>query len=45
VPHTQAVYYRDPQGREPVDKFVESLPAKGAAKIDDYVEEYLNGQP
>lgn len=25
--------------------FVESLPAKRAAKIDDNVEEYLNGKP
>jgi len=42
---TQAVYYRDSRGSEPVDEFVEALPAKRAAKIDDYVEEYLNGKP
>lgn len=45
MPRTQAVYYRDSHGREPVDEFIERLPAKRAAKIDDYVEEYLNGQP
>ena len=42
---TQAVYYRDRSGREPVDEFIEALPAKKAAKIDFYVEQYLNGQP
>ena len=36
---TQAVYYRDKRGIEPVNRFIESLPAKRAAKIDDYVEE------
>lgn len=42
---TQAIYYRDKRGAEPVDQFIEALPAKRAAKIDDYVEEYLNGRP
>jgi len=41
---TQAIYYRDKRGGEPVDEFIEALPAKRAAKIDDYVEEHLNGQ-
>jgi phage-related protein len=41
---TQAVYYRDERGEEPVDRFIGSLPAKRAAKIDDYVEEYLNNR-
>jgi phage-related protein len=41
---TQAVYYRDGRGAEPVDQFVEALPAKRAAKIDGYIEEHLNGQ-
>jgi phage-related protein len=45
VAETRAVYYRDTQGVEPVDEYIESLPAKRAAKIDDYVEEYLNGRP
>ena len=42
---TQAVYYRDQAGREPVDAFVNELavtePA-AAAKIDGFVDEYLN---
>jgi phage-related protein len=45
VAETQAVYYRDSKGGEPVDDFIASLSAKAAAKIDHYVEEYLNGQP
>jgi phage-related protein len=44
VAGTQAVYYRDKRGHEPVNEFIETLPAKRAAKIDDYVEEHLNGQ-
>ena len=42
---TQAVYYRDPDGKEPVNDWLESLlPTKPAAvaKIDDFVEEHLN---
>jgi phage-related protein len=42
---TQAVYYRDKAGKEPVNAFLEDLAAtnpRAAAKIDDYVEEYLN---
>lgn len=42
---TQAVYYRDERGVEPVDAFVERLPPKRAAKVDGYVEEHLNGKP
>jgi phage-related protein len=45
VARTQAVYYRDSRGNEPVDEFIEALPAKRAAKIDDFVEEHLNGKP
>jgi phage-related protein len=41
---TQAVFYRDRRGAEPVDRFIEALPAKRAAKIDDYIEQHLNGQ-
>jgi phage-related protein len=43
--HTQAVYYRDENGVEPVDDFINGLPSKRAAKIDDFIEEYLNGRP
>jgi phage-related protein len=42
---TQAVYYRDKHGVEPVNEFIEALPPRQAAKIDDYVEEYLNDRP
>jgi phage-related protein len=45
VAETQAVYYRDVSGVEPVNDFIESLPTKRAAKIDDHVEEHLNGRP
>jgi hypothetical protein len=45
VAKTQAVYYRDKRGVEPVDLFVEGLSAKRAAKIDDFIEEHLNGRP
>jgi phage-related protein len=41
---TQAIFYRDTRGPEPVSEFIEALPAKRAAKIDAYVEEYLSGQ-
>jgi hypothetical protein len=34
---TQAVHYRDKRGAEPVNNFVERLPAKRAAKIDEFV--------
>lgn len=42
---TQAVYYRDEAGEEPVNLFLDALLARNpraVAKIDDYVEEYLN---
>lgn len=42
---TQAIYYRDERGAEPVDEFIEGLPAKHAAKIDNRIEEHLNGRP
>jgi len=42
---TQAVYYRDKHGAEPVNEFIEALPPRRPAKIDDYVEEYLNDRP
>lgn len=45
VAGTQAVYYRDKRGGEPVNEFIGGLPAKRAAKIDDYVEEHFNGLP
>lgn len=45
VAETQAVYYRDSHGAEPVDEFMQALPPKQAAKIDDVIEEHLNGRP
>ncbi len=41
---TKAIYYRDKRGVEPVGRFIDALSPKRAAKIDDYVEEYLNGR-
>ena len=44
---TQAVYYRDNAGREPVNVFLEELARsnpQAAAKVDEYVEQYLNGR-
>ena len=41
---TQAIYYRDARGGEPVDDFINALPGKQAAKIDDQIEEHLNGK-
>src|SRR5262249_24923325 len=37
-------YYRTRRGLEPVGRFIESLPAKPAAKIVDYIEQHLNGK-
>jgi phage-related protein len=44
VAQTKAIYYRDKRGAEPVNRFIDGLLAKRAAKIDDYVEEHLNGR-
>jgi phage-related protein len=41
---TQAICYCDKRGGEHVDEFIEALPAKRAAKIDDHVEEHFNGR-
>lgn len=41
------MYYRDKVGKEPVEVFLEALLAtnpRAVAKIDHYVEEYLNDQ-
>jgi phage-related protein len=42
---TQAVYYRDSKGVEPVNTFQETLEKRAIAKIDDHVDHYLNGKP
>lgn len=41
---TQAVYYRDASGHEPVDAWIDALPAKVALKADDTID-LLNGLP
>ncbi len=44
-PVTQAVYYRDASGREPVDEFIDSLTSVDAQdEIDDTID-LLNGLP
>jgi phage-related protein len=45
VAGTQAIFYRDSRGAEPVNEFIDTLPAKRAAKIDAFIEEHLNDQP
>lgn len=42
---THAVSYRDPRGAEPVDAFIDGLPDKRAAKIDDFITHYLHRRP
>ncbi len=34
----------DSRGGEPVGEFIHALPPKRAAKIDDFIEEHLNGR-
>jgi len=41
---TSAVYYRDERGREPVNEFIDALPAKAAVRVDDAAD-LLNGLP
>lgn len=44
---TQAVFYRDGRGREPVDEYLERLlkvQPLAVAKIDDAVADHLNGR-
>jgi phage-related protein len=44
---TRVVYYRDHKGREPVKDYLDELARtnpRAAAKIDRYVDHYLNGQ-
>lgn len=41
---TQAKFYRDPTGREPVDDFIEALPTQAAVAVDNKID-LLNGLP
>ncbi len=43
-PRTQAVYYRDRDGREPVDEFIEAVPELAAREAIDEQIDLLNGQ-
>ncbi len=36
--HLQAVYYRAPDGSEPVNNFIDSLPVREQVVIDNQVE-------
>jgi phage-related protein len=45
VAGTQAIFYRDKHGNEPVAQFIDALPSNRAAKIDSFLEEHLNGHP
>ena len=42
MPGTQAIYYRDARGREPVDEFIDGLPTKHRAVVDLAIDR-LNG--
>src|SRR4051812_29899531 len=41
----QSVYYRDKRGRQPVRDFIDALPERRKTKVEDQIEEYLNGRP
>jgi phage-related protein len=42
---TQATYYRDEQYVQPVEQFVDALPARHSAKVEAQLDEHLNGRP
>jgi phage-related protein len=44
IGRTQSVYYRDERDRQPVREFIESMPGKRMRKIEDVIEEHLNGK-
>lgn len=41
---TQATYYRDERDVQPVERFINALPPRRAAKIEAQLEEHLNGR-
>jgi phage-related protein len=41
----QSVYYRDERRREPVREFLDALPPRRVKKVEDQIEEHLNGRP
>jgi phage-related protein len=42
---TQATYYRDERGVQPVGRFIDALAPRRAAKVEAQLEEHLNGRP
>jgi phage-related protein len=44
MPGTQAIYYRDRRGRQPVEEFIDGLPLKHQAAVDLAIDR-LNGLP
>ncbi|MGH2923106.1 MAG: type II toxin-antitoxin system RelE/ParE family toxin [Solirubrobacterales bacterium] len=42
MPRTQAVYYRSPDGSEPVNDFIDSLPVRRQVAVDNQIDR-LNG--
>jgi phage-related protein len=42
MPHTQAIYYRDSRGRQPVEEFIDELRPKHQAVVDLAIDR-LNG--
>jgi phage-related protein len=44
VGRTQSVYYRDARDRQQVREFIDSLPERPMGKVEEVIEEHLNGQ-
>ena len=44
MPGTQAIYYRDRRGRQPVEKFIDGLLPRHQAAVDLAIDR-LNGLP
>ncbi len=42
MPHTQAIYYRDRRGRQPVEEFIDGLPPRHQVVVDLAIDR-LNG--
>jgi phage-related protein len=45
VGRTQSVHYRDARDRQPVKEFIKALPKRHGGKVEDQIEEHLNGRP
>jgi phage-related protein len=44
IGRTQSVYYRDARDRQPVREFIESLPGRPRSKVENLIDEHLNGK-